>query len=481
MSFIDIINSMSPSGPSDSLTLIDCRAAVQKLVSQLNSRILGQEQVTRRIVQAAILRRHCLLEGNPGEGKTACVKEFAKCVGLFTRRVQFRPDMMPGDLIGKHRIVFVNGKARLRWRYGPIFAPVVIADEINRASPRVQAATLESMEERQVTRIDRSTPETVYTPEYRADLKRHLGQSWFGVSVPHPDDPSHVFYSVFATQNPLEMEGTYPLSEAQTDRFTFKVIVIPADPQYYREIVRVNLRDQAPAQSGQQADEQKAIASATGGPSEHGEESLPFWLKTVCLFDRIHDGLFIDEDGMHHKLLHEQYGLWDRVRLIIFMSHFRHRAPEDMPDSAMGSLDYLLRDEHQNRIHGFLQRWCDEEQDGCEVRRAARWLMRQPLFQYVQVGSSPRGLIDWPRAAIAEAFLNEDPVLRRKHFRAVADDVLRHRIRLTPQARADRIHTTDVIHLLVDKLLADASSDAEEVEENGQRLLPKDYIPPEEQ
>ncbi len=477
MSFIDIINSMSP---SDSPTLGECRSTLHELAGEINSRILGQEQLTRRVLQAAILRRHCLLEGNPGEGKTACVKEFAKRVGLFTRRVQFRPDMMPGDLIGKHRIVIVNKEPDLEWTYGPIFAPVVIADEINRASPRVQAATLESMEERQVTRIDRPKPETVYPPQYRKDLGRFRGRTCFGVSVPDADDPSRVFYSVFATQNPLEMEGTYPLSEAQTDRFTFKVIVIPTDLHYYREIVRVDLHGPAGANTEHQANGQEASASATGSPSEHAEESLPFWLKTVCLFDRIHDGLFIDTSGMHNKLLDEQHGLWDRVRLIIFMSHFRHRAPEDMPDSAMGSLDYLLRDGHQNRIHGFLQRWCNEKQDGCEVRSAARWLMRQPLFQYVQVGSSPRGLIDWPRAAIAEAFLNGDTVLRRKHFRGVADDVLRHRIRLTPQARADRIETTEVIRLLVDKLLVDAPSGDQEVKQDAQRLLPEDYIPPEE-
>jgi MoxR-like ATPase len=167
-------------------------ATLDRLRASLRSTVVGQEQAIDELLTALLAEGHVLLEGVPGVAKTLLARAVAAAVGLRFGRVQFTPDLMPADLCGT-RVYSPETRA---WEVhrGPIFCEVLLADEINRTPPKTQAALLEAMEERQVT----------------LDGTRHdLGASFF----------------VVATQNPLEFEGTYPLPEAQTDRFLVKVVV----------------------------------------------------------------------------------------------------------------------------------------------------------------------------------------------------------------------------------------------------------------
>jgi len=171
------------------------RASASKLLDGLDRVILGQRDLTRMVVVACLARGHVLLEGLPGLGKTELVKALAKLLGIRFGRLQFTPDLLPGDVTGGHFLEQAqDGTRRLVFHEGPVFTNVLLADEINRASPKTQSALLEAMQERRVT----------VAGETR--------------DLPAP------FY-VLATQNPIELEGTYPLPEAQLDRFLFKLDV----------------------------------------------------------------------------------------------------------------------------------------------------------------------------------------------------------------------------------------------------------------
>lgn len=165
--------------------------ASQKLVELLNSKVFGQSEIIEHIVIAVICNEHALLTGAPGVAKTTLVRNLASALGNKYKRIQFTPDLTPFDILGGDTIQFDDKDPNLKkivFTPGPIFSPFILADEINRASPRTQSALLEAMQERQVS----------------------IG----GVSRPLP----YPFY-VFATQNPIENEGTFPLPEAQLDRF----------------------------------------------------------------------------------------------------------------------------------------------------------------------------------------------------------------------------------------------------------------------
>src|SRR5579871_1830340 len=168
------------------------RDAVHALRNEVNTVVVGQDGVLSGLVAALLVRGHVLLEGVPGVAKTLLVKTVAAALRLEFRRVQFTPDLMPSDLIGQ--VIYEQRTGDFRFRHGPLFTNLLLADEINRTPPKTQAALLEAMEERHVT-VD-------------------------GAPRPLP-----VPFLVVATQNPIEYEGTYPLPEAQLDRFLFKLVV----------------------------------------------------------------------------------------------------------------------------------------------------------------------------------------------------------------------------------------------------------------
>lgn len=170
--------------------------AKERLIGQLSKIIVGQEQVLEELLISLFSRGHCLLEGVPGLAKTLMINSLAKAMDLSFSRIQFTPDLMPADITGTEIIEEnrATGGRERRFLEGPLFAHVILADEINRTPPKTQAALLEAMQERQVT-VGRQA--------------RKLADPFF----------------VLATQNPIEQEGTYPLPEAQQDRFMFKVFV----------------------------------------------------------------------------------------------------------------------------------------------------------------------------------------------------------------------------------------------------------------
>ena len=179
----------------------------KELEAEVRKVIVGHDDLIRKILVAFFAGGHVLLEGVPGLGKTLLVKTLSCALGVSFKRIQFTPDLMPSDIVGTEVLTDSDGRREFQFKRGPIFAHVVLADEINRATPKTQSAVLEAMEEKQVT--------------------------VFG--------ESHVLASPFivlATQNPIELEGTYPLPEAQLDRFFFKLLVMPPAPPELREILK---------------------------------------------------------------------------------------------------------------------------------------------------------------------------------------------------------------------------------------------------
>jgi MoxR-like ATPase len=165
-----------------------------KLETELARLIVGQKELLRDTVIALISGGHILLEGVPGLGKTMLVRSLGQALELSFSRIQFTPDLMPADIVGTNIIREDSGRREFVYQPGPIFAGLVLADEVNRATPKTQSALLEAMQERTVT----------------------VGNETRALPVP---------FFVLATQNPIELEGTYPLPEAQLDRFFFKVLV----------------------------------------------------------------------------------------------------------------------------------------------------------------------------------------------------------------------------------------------------------------
>ena len=181
--------------PISSESIARLQAARERITAQLGKVIVGQQDVIDELLISIFSRGHCLLEGVPGLAKTLLISTLARTLSLTFSRIQFTPDLMPADITGTEVIEEQpGGGLQRRFMEGPLFANVILADEINRTPPKTQAALLEAMQERQVT----------------------VGRQRHSLSDP---------FFVLATQNPIEQEGTYPLPEAQQDRFMFKILV----------------------------------------------------------------------------------------------------------------------------------------------------------------------------------------------------------------------------------------------------------------
>jgi MoxR-like ATPase len=235
---------------------------VEPLLTETRRVIVGQEALLHRLLIALLCDGHVLIEGVPGLAKTLAVRTLASAIQVQFQRIQFTPDLLPSDLIGTQ--IYHPGTGEFRARKGPIFSQIVLADEINRAPAKVQSALLEAMEERQVT----------------------LGDETFPLADP---------FLVLATQNPLEQEGTYPLPEAQLDRFMFKVIVTYPTRAQEREVLQRMTGEEIPSVKpildadrlrqarkvvrGVYVDDKiheyvLDIISATRQPAEHGLKNL---------------------------------------------------------------------------------------------------------------------------------------------------------------------------------------------------------------
>ncbi len=192
---------------------------VKKCEQEIGKGIVGQREVIRQVLLAILADGNVLLEGVPGLGKTELVKAISKVLTMQFSRIQFTPDLMPSDVTGTNLIIKEDGNNAFRFEPGPVFANIVLADEINRATPKTQSALLEAMQEKTVT-VGKTTYE-----------------------LPQP-------FMVLATQNPIENEGTYPLPEAQLDRFLFKLLVKFPQKEELKEIMDLTVTNQKTELSG---------------------------------------------------------------------------------------------------------------------------------------------------------------------------------------------------------------------------------------
>ncbi len=316
------------------------RDTILDLKARVSRSIIGQEHVVERLVLALLADGHVLLEGLPGLAKTRAVKSLAENLDTELSRIQFTPDLLPSDITGSEIYYSAEGgKSEFRFQAGPIFSNLILADEINRAPAKVQSALLEAMEERQVT----VAGETHKLPE---------------------------LFLVAATQNPVEQEGTYPLPEAQMDRFLMHILIEYTKEDDEVQVLRLVRSEEQPSQ---------------------GEE--PNAIEPQAVFDarrEIH--------GVHVTEGIERY-IVDLV--------WATRAPERY----------------------------DEQ--------VAKW---------IQVGASPRGSIGLDRTSRAHAWLHGRDHVTPDDVRAVAHDVLRHRLMLSYEANAEGVTANQVIDELLKRV-----------------------------
>ena len=315
---------------------VESRAAfVETLLAETGRVVVGQRYLVERVVIGLLTGGHVLLEGVPGLAKTLAVRTVADAVDCAFGRIQFTPDLLPADVVGTQ--VYDPRSQTFSPRRGPVFANVVLADEVNRAPAKVQSALLEAMQERQVT----------------------LGDETF----PLPDP-----FIVLATQNPIEQEGTYPLPEAQVDRFMLKVKVGYPTREEEREILdRMGVR--APPRAGRVV----------------GREALA-----------------LARDTVHRVYMDE------RVKDYVVNVVFATRDP---------------------RGHGLPE-----------------------LAGLVEYGASPRATLFLALAAKAHAFLRRRAFATPEDVKAVAYDVLRHRITLTYEAEAEEVTPEKVVSKVLDRV-----------------------------
>ena len=307
-------------------------ALVQSVLKQVGRRIVGQEYMVERLLISLLSGGHVLLEGVPGLAKTLTVRTLAESIRTTFQRIQFTPDLLPADVVGTQ--VYDQSNGQFSVKRGPIFANIVLADEINRAPAKVQAALLEAMQEKQVT----------------------LGGQTFKLEEP---------FLVLATQNPIEQEGTYPLPEAQVDRFMLKLRVGYPSREEEKEIMR---------------------RMASGHPIPVDAVASP-----VAILDarrRIAD-LYMDE------------------RIV----------------------DYIVEIVHA-------------------TRRPAETGLKE-LGPLVEFGASPRATIALAQASRAHAFLRGRTYVTPDDVKAIAPDVLRHRVLTTYEAEAEEVSSDDIVQKIL--------------------------------
>lgn len=310
-------------------------AFVTNLMTGLDQVIVGQKHLAESLLIGLLSDGHVLLEGVPGLAKTLAVKTLSSLIDAQFSRIQFTPDLLPADVIGT--MVYSQKDEAFEVKKGPIFANFILADEINRAPAKVQSALLEAMQERQVT-ISKNT-----------------------YKLPEP-------FLVLATQNPIEQEGTYPLPEAQVDRFMLKVIIDYPKLEEEKKIIRMNIT---------------------------GE-------KTVV------KPILSTQDILNAREVVKQVYLDEKIEQYIVDIVFATRYPEK----------YGLKE----------------------------------LENYIEFGGSPRASINLALAARAYAFIKRRGYVIPEDVRAVAYDVLRHRIGLSYEAEANNVHSEDIISKILNKV-----------------------------
>lgn len=310
-------------------------AFITNLTTGMNQVIVGQKHLIESLLIGLLSDGHVLLEGVPGLAKTLAIKTLASLIDAQYSRIQFTPDLLPADVIGT--MIYSQKDETFLVKKGPVFANFVLADEINRAPAKVQSALLEAMQERQVT----------------------IGKETF--LLPEP-------FLVMATQNPIEQEGTYPLPEAQVDRFMLKVIIDYPQIEEEKQIIRQNINS-----------EKKSV-------------------KPILKAEEIIEA---------RKVVHQVY-LDEKIEKYIVDIVFATRYPEK----------YELKD----------------------------------LKGMIGFGGSPRASINLALAARSYAFIKHRGYVIPEDVRAVAHDVLRHRIGLTYEAEADNLTPDEIVSKILNKV-----------------------------
>ena len=308
---------------------------VTNLLTGMDRVIVGQKHLVESLLIGLLADGHVLLEGMPGLAKTLAIKTLSELIDADFSRIQFTPDLLPADVVGT--MVYSQKSEEFKAKRGPVFANFVLADEINRAPAKVQSALLEAMQERQVT----------------------IGKETFALPSP---------FLVLATQNPIEQEGTYPLPEAQVDRFMLKVIIGYPELSEEKKIIRQNI-------SGEKTDVKPVLK-----PEE------------IIEARKVVRQVYLDE-----KI--EQY-----IADIVFATRY--------PDK------YGLKE----------------------------------LKEMIAFGGSPRASINLALAARAYAFIKRRGYVVPEDVRAVAHDVLRHRIGLSYEAEASNVTADEIVSLILNKV-----------------------------
>ncbi len=314
-------------------------AFVDVLTMELGKSIVGQKHMVEGLLIGLLSNGHVLLEGVPGLAKTLTITSLAKAIDAKFSRIQFTPDLLPADLLGT--MIYSQKSEQFQVKKGPIFSHFILADEINRAPAKVQSALLEAMQERQVT----------------------IGEQTFRLEEP---------FLVMATQNPIEQEGTYPLPEAQVDRFMLKVVI--------------------------------------GYPKRDEER----------------------------RILHQQVNAGSEA------GHAEQRAvlkPDDILKARALVREVYMDEKIENYITDIVFATRYPEQYGLEKMK--------PLVSY---GASPRGSISLAAASKAYAFMHRRGYVIPEDVRAVAMDVLRHRIGLTYEAEAENVTSEELVSEVLNRV-----------------------------
>ncbi len=312
-------------------------ALVQAVQHEVGKRVVGQEYMVERLLISLLTGGHVLLEGVPGLAKTLTVRTLAETIHTSFQRIQFTPDLLPADVVGTQ--IFDQSTGSFSIKRGPIFANIVLADEINRAPAKVQAALLEAMQEKQVT----------------------LGGETFRLEEP---------FLVLATQNPIEQEGTYPLPEAQVDRFMLKLRVGYPTRDEEKEVMR------------RMASGEPIAVNAVAHPQE--------------------------------------------------IMDARRRITELYMDERI--VDYIVDIVHATRKPG---------EAGMKE-----------LVPLVEFGASPRATIALAQASRAHAFLRARTYVTPDDIKAIAPDVLRHRVLTTYEAEAEDVTSDDIVRKILETVEA---------------------------
>ena len=332
--------------------------AFAALRTRLGEAVIGQPAVVEALLIALLADGHLLLEGLPGLAKTRAIKALGRALGLGLARIQFTPDLLPSDLLGAEIYRHDGqGNGHFVFQPGPLFAPLVLADEINRAPAKVQSALLEAMEERQVT---------------------VAGQTH---ALPQP-------FLVMATQNPIEHEGTYPLPEAQTDRFLMKVVIGYTERHLEGEILRLVRAEEVRRQAGLE-NSQSPAPDSSAVPAEYKPAAAAAVVGSTAL---------------------QALGTARQAVSSVYVSPALE--------------DYLV-----DLVHA--------------TRRAREF--DAELGRWIEVGASPRGTIALDRCARAHAWLQGQDFVSPSDVHAVLHACLRHRLVLSHEALAAGVSADQVI------------------------------------